>query len=203
MVRFSQDSASLSGSEIGRRTFSLAGFFVSSGPATAEATQREQTDKNENKTTNQKQKETAAQNARFGCQKECAWGGRVIQVCRHGAIPYYALIRVYNSFRAAHVIRCSASRSRLRDLICHTTAGRTAAHRKSDQRRDGLGVGGLRKRAYHFLRSFLITHPTNTQISHNAIRNPTISSSNPMNFQTELGPPGMYDGASAIAESTS
>jgi hypothetical protein len=59
----------------------------------------------------------------------------------------------------------------------------------------------------HFLRnaaaSFLTTHRSNTQISHNAIRNPTTGSSNPMSFQKDLAPPGIYDGASAIAKSTS
>jgi hypothetical protein len=61
---------------------------------------------------------------------------------------------------------------------------------------------GLRKGAYHFLRSFLTTHRSNTQISHNAIRNPTIGSSNPMNFQKDLAPPGVYDGTYAIVKST-
>jgi hypothetical protein len=68
-------------------------------------------------------------------------------------------------------------------------------------------VGGLRKRAYYFLRnaaaSFLATHRSNTQISHNAIRNPATDSSNPMSFQKELAPPGIYDGICAIAKDTS
>jgi hypothetical protein len=59
----------------------------------------------------------------------------------------------------------------------------------------------------HFLRnaaaSFLTTDRSNTQISHNAMRNPTTGSSNPMSFQKDLAPPGIYDGASAIAKSTS
>src|SRR5213083_2503966 len=65
----------------------------------------------------------------------------------------------------------------------------------------------LRKCAYHFLRnaaaSFLATHRSTTQISHNAIRNPTTGRSNPMSFQKDLAPPGIYDGTCAIAKSTS
>jgi hypothetical protein len=66
-------------------------------------------------------------------------------------------------------------------------------------RSDSIGVH------IHFLRnaaaSFLITHRNNTQISHNPIRNPTTGSSNPMSFQKDLAPPGIYDAASAIAKS--
>src|SRR5205814_10170664 len=65
----------------------------------------------------------------------------------------------------------------------------------------------LRKCAYHFLRnaaaSFLATHRSTTQISHNAIRNPTTGRSNPMSFQKDLAPPGIHDGTCAIAKSTS
>src|SRR6266550_6937350 len=79
-----------------------------------------------------------------------------------------------------------------------------AAHRKLDRRRDDLCAGGLRKRAYHFLRNAAaivsIIHRSPTQISHNAIRTPMTSSRKPMSFQKDLPPPGMYDGACAIAE---
>jgi len=65
----------------------------------------------------------------------------------------------------------------------------------------------LRKRAYHFLRnaaaSFLATHLSTAQISHNAITNPTTGRNNPMSFQKDLAPPGIYDGTCAIAKSTS
>src|SRR5206468_8405518 len=109
-----------------------------------------------------------------------------------------------------HVTGCKTSRTqsycRLR-LAHHTTGARVAAHRKSHRRRDDLYAGGLRKRAYHFLRdaaaSFLATHLSTTQISHNAIRNPTTGRSNPMSFQKDLAPPGIYDGTCAIAKSTS
>jgi hypothetical protein len=76
-----------------------------------------------------------------------------------------------------------------------------------DRHCDGRCASGVRKRAYHFLRnadaSFLATHRSSTQISHNAIRNPTTGSSNPMSFQKELAPPGMYDGICVIAKNTS
>ena len=47
----------------------------------------------------------------------------------------------------------------------------------------------------HFLcnaaASFLATRRNTTQINHNAIRNPTTVSTNPMNFQKDLAPPGI------------
>src|SRR5215471_8416552 len=46
-----------------------------------------------------------------------------------------------------HVNGCCASRNRLHYLACHTTADRTAAHRKSDRHHVYLCAGGFRKRA--------------------------------------------------------
>src|SRR4029453_4178733 len=57
---------------------------------------------------------------------------------------------------------------------------------------------------YHFLRNaaaiFSIIHRSPTQISHNAIRNPMTSSRRPVSFQKDFPPPGIYDGACAIAK---
>src|SRR5262245_24741619 len=80
---------------------------------------------------------------------------------------------------------CGAARIRLRDPACRTTADRMAADGKPDRRREGLCAGGLDKRAYHFLRSFLKTHRSNTQISHNAISTAMTCSSTAMSFQKE------------------
>jgi len=50
-----------------------------------------------------------------------------------------------------HVNGCCAPRSRLHYPACRTTADRMVAYRKSDQRRDDLCAGGLRKRAREWL----------------------------------------------------
>jgi hypothetical protein len=50
------------------------------------------------------------------------------------------------------------------------------------------------KRCY----KFLAIHRSASQISHNAIGNPTIHRSKPMNFQKDHAPPGIYDSACAI-----
>jgi hypothetical protein len=66
---------------------------------------------------------------------------------------------------------------------------------KSDRHRVYLCATALRKRACHYLRdaaaSFLATHRSTAQISHNAIANPTIDRSKPMIFQKDHAPPGI------------
>ena len=114
---------------------------------------------------------------------------------------------IVNANHPHHVIDCKTLRRRRHHPAWCTTARQMAAHRRLDRRRVYRCVVGLRKRAYHFLRnaaaSFLATHRSTTQISHNAIRNPTTGSSKPMSFQKDLAPPGIYDGICAIAKSTS
>src|SRR5436309_1664343 len=106
-----------------------------------------------------------------------------------------------------HVIDCETPRIRLRArFACYQSRPNGRA---SEIRSKPLYLCGaaLRKCAYHFLlkvaASFLTTHRSTTQINHNAIRNPTTGRSNPMSFQKDLAPPGIYDGTCVIAKSTS